>query len=344
MRSQPLKNILILNFDYPGAVMLTIPAIIALRESFPNAKLVHYLGKNVAELLEYSPCADRVIIRNKKAKLVDKYRLVQTLRKEPFDVVISFCCAESKILLAYLSKAPIRIGFAQSKLPFLLTHRVFQPPLGRHMVENNLDLIRVLNPSCTTHPLTVWLAQEDCDFADRFWAEYNLSSSPIVIALHAGVSESYRRWALSSMAELADRLIRQLQAKIVFVGGEPDKTITEELISQMQYQPINAVGKTGLRQLSALLKKCSLYVGVDSGPMHFAAASGIPVVALFGPSDPLRAGPYTKTAWVIRKELSCSPCYKGDCDNNLCMQQITVDEVFTTIENILKTKPIKSTI
>lgn len=336
MANKPIKKILVLNFDYLGAVMLTIPALIALRESFPDAKLVHYMGKNVAELLEYSSCADQIIIRNKQTQFPDKFRLLRNLRTEQFDAAISFCCAESKTLLSYFSGAPIRIGFAQAKLPFLLTHRVYQPPLGRHMVENNLDLIRALNPSCSSPPLTVWLSEEDTHFAEQFCIEHNLSSSDIIIAMHVGASEVYRRWPVSLMAELANRLIKQFQAKIILVGAEPDKTITTELINLMEWKPINAVGKTSFRQLAAIFNRCTLFIGADSGPMHVAAAIGIPVVAFFGPSDPLRAGPYTKSAWVIRKELACSPCYKGDCDNNICMQQITVDEVFNVIgKNLL---------
>ena len=140
-------------------------------------------------------------------------------------------------------------------------------------------------------------------------------------------------WADEKFAALCDRIAEELKVSVVFTGSERGKL--ENIQSLMKTPSVNLGGKTTLRDLAYLYQRSALLITTDSGPMHLAAAMGTPVIALFGPTDPSRTGPYGKGHVVIRRELSCSPCFLKKCDSMKCMSDITVDEVFHAVKEKL---------
>ena len=139
-------------------------------------------------------------------------------------------------------------------------------------------------------------------------------------------------WPERNFAELADRLIREKNAKIIFTGGGEDRAVNDRILSMMGEKAENWAGETTLKELAALASLSDLFVTTDTGPMHLAAASGARVVALFGPTAPWRTGPYGSSHIVVRTGIDCSPCYQRQCDINMqCMSGISVEEVMRKI-------------
>lgn len=143
-------------------------------------------------------------------------------------------------------------------------------------------------------------------------------------------------WPLKRYAELVDVIASKLKAQPFLIGSKEDAVRVNELLSMTKSNPLNLSGKTSLLQLSALLKKADLLITNDSGPMHIASAVGTPVVAIFGPTRPVRTGPYGNSHVVLQSGLPCANCLKKRCSDLKCMESITVDEVFNSVKKLLK--------
>jgi heptosyltransferase-1 len=138
-------------------------------------------------------------------------------------------------------------------------------------------------------------------------------------------------WSERNFAELADRVIREKNAVIIFTGSSDDRAVIGRIVSMMKRKAENWAGETNLKELAALASLSTVFITTDTGPMHLAAAAGAKVLALFGPTAPWRTGPYGESHVVVRKGLECSPCFQRKCDDIQCMEAITVEEVFEKI-------------
>jgi ADP-heptose:LPS heptosyltransferase len=143
-------------------------------------------------------------------------------------------------------------------------------------------------------------------------------------------------WPLHHMVKLCEEICRQ-DTRIVITGTDDDLAYAETLIKNLKNaKVINACGKTTVNQLACLIKTCSVYISSDSAPLHIAASQGVPFIALFGPTDPLRHTPSAKNCLVIKKDLPCSPCYKSKCKSKKCMELIKPQDVLGAIEKLSK--------
>jgi lipopolysaccharide heptosyltransferase II len=163
-----------------------------------------------------------------------------------------------------------------------------------------------------------------------------------LIACHVSSNNGQsKRWPLPYWATLLDRLIREEGAQIVLTGAPADLPIIENITSRMHEHPINLAGKTSLTQLAALLKRANLLISGDSGPIHMATALGVPIIGIYGPTNPSLSGPVSPDATVLRSTIWCSPCYNmkdpADCRFNTtqCMKNITPTQVFEVVHNEL---------
>jgi ADP-heptose:LPS heptosyltransferase len=139
-------------------------------------------------------------------------------------------------------------------------------------------------------------------------------------------------WDEEKFARLADRLITERRAVVIFTGSPDDRAITERILGMMRENALNWAGETTLRELAALASLADLFITTDTGPMHLAAAAGARVVALFGPTAPWRTGPYGPGHVVVRNGRACSPCFRRTCDDGVrCMEEMTVEEVMEKI-------------
>ena len=161
-----------------------------------------------------------------------------------------------------------------------------------------------------------------------------IKNSKLLVGINPVAKWDTKLWANSKFAELADRLVKQYDASVVFTGSQPDRSTIQDIVSRMETQATNLAGETTLITLAALYEKADFIISTDTGPMHIAAALGTPTVALFGPTAPWRTGPFGSGHQVIRVELECNPCFKRQCETIDCMEQISVAQVLAGVRKL----------
>lgn len=316
---EQIKNILILRNDRFGEFLLNIPALRALKESFKNCRIIALVDPYVKELAQSISFIDEVIEwGRRKHPLMEKLRLINLLKRKNISIAVVLNPSKELNILTFLAGIPIRVGYNR-KLGFLLTHKMEDKKcLGqKHEVEYNLELVRLAGAKTDNNSLSLALD-------NNVSGEPNIDGSGNLVALHPWTSDPVKQWPERNFCELAKRLIKELNAQVVIIGGEVERGKSAQLFDNLDTNLNDLTGKTTLKQLAAILKKCKLLVSCDSGPMHLACALGIPVVAIFrndiSGKTAKRWGPWGKGHIVIEK-------------NNL--SGITVEEVFNKIKEIL---------
>ena len=356
MPSAEIKRLLVVKLADIGDVLTATPALRALRRSLPDARIDVLLTPNSAPVLEDSPLADEVISFDKFAydRMSDALRprsflaalgLGRLLRRKHYDALVLLHHLTTRwgalkyALLAWAVGAPVRAGLDNGR-GFFLTHRAEDRGFGhRHEVEYCLDVVRLLGAENPDPVLEFYPSEEDA-----LWAESILRGRdrPVVV-IHPG-SGGYspaRRWPAEHFARLADELAAR-KATVILVGTPADEVSRVARLTRSR--PLNLEGRTTLGRLGALLAGSDLFVGADSGVMHLAAAMRVPLVAIFGPTNPRAWGPWTphSPSRVVRLELPCSPCSYVDftvnregCPSRRCMTHLEVEYVLEAVEEML---------
>ena len=347
------KRILVLRYRFIGDTILTIPFLRNLRRAEPDAYIAWVVAPGSSDVVQGIPYVDELIFwdpvtihadsRGTHKTLGDKLGFIRDLRARRFDKVYVLKRSFGSALMAFLSGAGKRIGFATEGRSFLLTTGV-KYRHDQHEVQNFLDLLRADGISVTDDHLEAWLSSEERHFADRFFEEAGVKPGELVIGIHPFAANPPRAWHLDNFIELAERIQEQYGARIIFFGGPKDLEALPTIRSAMKNPPLEAVGATSLRQTMALLSRCSLLVCNDSGIMHLAASLQVPLVALFGPQSPLKFGPWGDTCRVVSQQFPCSPCkqrFFTECEPSprgkpMCMEAITVNDVVFEIVTLVE--------
>ncbi len=338
-----MQNILIIKLRYIGDVLLATPVLRLLRSRFPGARLTMAVNEGTEDVLKWNPDLDEVLVVD-RGGLARQIRFMREVRCRRFNCVIDLTDGDRSAMLSRLSGAPVRIGFNEEhRWRGLLYTSVSQVGSDAiHRVERDLQAVRLLGLEPKASPLVLRTSHQDEEDAARLLAEEGLdagSPSPLVM-FHPGARYWFKAWPAERFATLADRLTDAYGCRVLVGGDVRDRQAADEIRARTRSAPAVLAGRTTLLQFAAVLKRCSLFVGNDNGPMHMAAALGTPVVALFGPSDPSVWGPRGMKIEVLYKGLDCRRCFHPTCkrgeDN--CMRQISVDEVFTAAGRLLVRK------
>ena len=341
------KKILVMRYRFIGDTVLTVPFLRNLRESYPAAHIDLMLEPFSGQVIEGCPYVDRVIpfefktihtysSRSQRSRISGYLYYRRLIRDGRYDAVFVLKRSLSSALLAWTARVPRRIGFATEGRGLLLTDRVAYRE-DQHEVENFLDCLRTLDIPIRSRSLELWPSPE----ADRkvlsLFAAAGWKSDDLKIIIHPAASLPAKQWPLERFAAVMKTLKQRYGAHFVYTGAKGDAPLYRELERQGPFDGLNLCGVTSLRENLSAYRASHLFFGVDSGPMHMAAAMGVPVVALFGPTDERKWGPWGEGHAVITKRLSCYPCKPHKCSGNECMKRITVAEVLETVENKLKT-------
>jgi len=347
-----------------GDVLTVTPALRALRQSFPGAHIDALVPPNSAPVLVGSPLVDGILISRKfryeglldalrPGVLAEALYLLSKLHSFRYDTTVilhhlTTCWGALKYAaLALASGAKVRIGLDNGR-GWFLTHRACDHGFGaKHEVEYWLDVVALLGARTDDPSLEMAIREEDEAFVN---AQIPMTDDqrPLV-AIHPG-SGGYslaRRWDAEGFARVADALVERYGARIVLVGTPADGI--SKVASLMHSEAVNLEGKTTLKRLAAVLRRCDLFIGADSGVMHLACAVGTPVVAIFGPSNHKAWGPWMPRgeeqgrAVVVRADLPCSPCsYVGfsvgrreGCKARTCMRLVTPEMVLGAAAKLL---------
>jgi len=327
------KSILVMNTGgWIGDMILLTPALRALRAEFPEAHIDMLVNPLVRELMERNPYLDEVIVYDKRGaqKGVRQMRsMADELRAKQFDTaVILHPNSVRSAVLAFMAGIPERVGANQRGRGFFLTTKVKRRG-NIHEIQRYLDTVNSIADTNHDAKLEFWgINKDDESFAEHTLADYTCP----IIGINPCTTWPSKQWPTERFARLIDLLSEQFSARVVLTGIAGDVHVGNEIMGQVSSKPLNLIGHTTLWQLGALISRCTLYITCDSGPMHVSAALGTPTIALFGPTDPIRHGPFGAGHTVVKKDMRCSPCYERKCESCDCMLAIQVEDVMEVIK------------
>lgn len=340
-----MKNILVVKLRYIGDVLLATPVFRALRDRFPEARLTAAVHRGTEEILKGNPNIHEVLVVE-RGGLGEQRRFLGEIRRRRFDCVIDLTDGDRSAILAGLSGAPVRIGFNEEhRWRGLLYSTVATVGPGVvHRLEHDLEALRPLGIDPKPGPLALSVAPEHDVNAGRLLEELGAGrdSKPLVM-IQPGARYWFKAWPAPRFAELADRLTEAFGCRVLVGGNQQEVSLAETIRSQSRSKPLILAGRASLPDYAAILKRCALFVGNDNGPMHMAAAMDVPVVALFGPSNPEEWGPRGRRVRILYKGLDCRRCFHPTCERGeqSCMQQITVEEVFAAAGSLLTPQTVE---
>jgi len=342
MTGRSPHNILVRVPNWIGDAVMCLPALMDLRECFPQADITILARPTIAELLREQCGIKGVMVYEHRTAHQGPFgllRLSHVIRKRAFDMAVLFQNAFEAGLLALISSIPARIGYATDGRGWLLSHAVPLPPQQTlHHTRYYQQLVQTITqvPSQNRNPKLVLTTNDQFAFQKRF-VEVGSSSNTLWVGINPGsVYGSAKRWLSERFAEVGDRLVEQIQkehpefssVRCVLIGGKGEEALGMEIANQMCTQPIVLSGKTTIQELMAVLTHCAVLVTNDTGPMHVAQALGVPVLAIFGSTDPETTRPVGEESCVIREQVRCSPCLLRSCPiDHRCMTNISTDQV-----------------
>ena len=344
-------NILIVKLSAIGDVIHTLPSLAALRKLYPEAHITWVIEEASADLITGHPHLDRVIVSRRKRwlrelgdpqkagqALKEIKEFLKLLRDRPYDLVIDFHGLFKSAMIVLISGGRRKLGYdSMQELSGLFLNEKIPEDMGKHAVDRYLDLLRYLKAPETLPEFFIPISEENKKRAEELLEKSGLDRGERFVAVSPIALWETKLWEDEKFARLCDRITGELGVKVVFTGSE--KEGMNKLIQSLMTKPsINLGGMTTLRDLACIYRLSSLLITTDSGPMHIATAVGTPVIALFGPTSPLRTGPYGEGNVVIRKEMDCSPCFLKKCESRRCMKDISVDDVFEAVKAMLDRK------
>jgi len=343
-----VRRVLLIKPSSLGDIVHALPVLAALRETWPTVHIAWLCGRSLAPLLERLSLLDEVIPFDRARygrmwrslpAFLDFWRFAGELRRRRFDLVIDLQGLIRSGLLAFLSGAPRRVGFADAReLAWLFyTQRVPCPPTARHAVEKNLYLGRFLGLAAGPPRFPLGLTADEVAAARELLALAAGRPMEAFIAVIPGARWESKRWPAERLAQLIDAMHSEGMPPCVLLGSPEERRSTDRILAACRSRPLDLVGRTSLRELPALLSLAKLVVCHDSGPMHLAAALNRPLVAIFGPTSPQRTGPYSPLARVVTNPVPCAPCFARRCPlgHHDCMQKLEIAAVLEQVRAAL---------
>jgi heptosyltransferase I len=266
---------------------------------------------------------------------------VPELRAAGFDLVVDLQGLFRSGAMSWLSGCGRRIGFADARegSPLFYTQQVEVPNGPMHAVDRYLLVAEALGAERPSQPRFEFLdLPQDRRTVETILTETGVAASLPWIAINASARWETKRWPLRHFAEAADGLSEALALPIVFIGGAAEREEAQAVMALMRTNAVDLTGQTPVGLLPCLLRQAAVLITNDSGPMHIAAAVGTPVVALFGPTDPRRTGPYGKGHLVLSHAVECSPCFSRDCFRAVkleCLVEVKPDQVVRAVQQQL---------
>ena len=343
-----IKEILVIRTAYLGDVIMTLPILKPLKESYPRARISFLTSSKAKEVLENNPYIDEILIYDAfwfypngfKRAVKDYLTFLQILRFRRYDLVIEARAdIRDILLLAYLSKNRYRVSYKVGGGACLLTHIVpFQKI--KHKVDYHLDIARRLNCKIDCVEWNIYLTKSEEQQAEHILTKKGGVLGKPIVAIHPGARKELKRWSGSGFATVADALTDSLNASVILAGGPDEIELVKQIEGMMKNKPLILAGKTTLRELAALLKKCDLFICNDSSPLHIASTIKTPTVAIFGPSKSKETGPYGNIHRVVEKDFPCRfTCDEDVCEHKVyqaCMKAITPDDVYNAAMELIK--------
>jgi heptosyltransferase-2 len=352
--AQPIhqaQKILVRVPNWVGDAVISLPALLKLRERFPAAELTVLARPTVAGVYGSVAGVDRVIDFEHQGRhrgWGGWLRLAGELRAQRFDLAVLFQNAFQAALITFLAGIPRRLGYARDARGPLLTHPIRLPRPGEtppHETYYYLELlrragwldtlpvvdeVRLSPPPASVEAMRQRLRGRGLELGGG-------SRRPLVVLAPGASYGSAKCWLPERYAAVADRLVEAFDAVVLLCGTPAEGALGEAIAARMRNQPISLVGQTALEEFLALLPTADLFLGNDSGAMHLAAGVGLPQVIIFGPTDEAGTAPLNPAARLVRHPVSCSPCFLRHCPvDHRCMTGVGVEDVWPVVEAALR--------
>ncbi len=327
-------KILIRATNWVGDAILALPALRAVRGKFPNAYIAIVTRPYVADIYREQSICDDLLPYDPKGQhrgWRGRELLAKELRAQKFDVALLLQNAFDAAWLAWRAGVPQRIGYARDGRSLLLTKSIPVPKPGEIPAHEKFYYLELLRRSGWIDSLPdeahikLRVSDEARQRAELALCEAGARSNALRIAVGAGASYgSAKCWPPERFAKALNEILSYSDADVVLFGTAAEATVSAAIASELRRAPIDLTGKTSIAELPLLLSKCHLFLGNDSGAMHVAAAVGLPVVAVFGPTDPDGTAPVTARASIVQQKPYCSPCFLRRCPtDHRCMKAVT---------------------
>ncbi|MEK7309112.1 MAG: putative lipopolysaccharide heptosyltransferase III [Nitrospirota bacterium] len=351
-----IKKILVIKFRHIGDVLLTVPAIRALKETFPGVSISALVNSGTEEVLTGNTVVDEVIVFDRALKslpavsrYVKEIKFIRGIRLRRFDMTVDLTGGDRAAVVSFISGARYRLAWNPGKKGFL-SKRFLYTHLAdidkqKHMVLQNLDVVKNFGITTEDTDVDFFIPGEARLLINKILKENNIKSGDTIVHVHPTSRWLFKCWKDEYMADVIEWLIEQ-GIRVIMTsapdGKEMEKakkilSLTSPRTKNYASEVINLCGKTTIKELAAISEISDLFIGVDSAPMHIAAAVGTPVIALFGPTG-REWIPYGQGNIVISKDMPCKPCKKGMCEGILlreCMAAIKPDDVKEAVCKIL---------
>ncbi|MFC1839785.1 lipopolysaccharide heptosyltransferase II [Thermodesulfobacteriota bacterium] len=337
-----IKKILIRATNWVGDVVMTLPALEAVNNCYPGSHISILAKSWVAPLFEGHPAVnDIIVLENSEGKisgLKEVFRISRKLKQMNFDMAILFQNAFEAALIAFLSGIKQRVGFSTDHRDLLLTDPVSMKfnLKTNHQVGYYLDILRHLGCSCEISDPTLYVSKDSKSKAGVLLKKMGIKKEDTVLGLSPGaIFGPAKRWPPDRFASIGDRACEEWNARVIIMGSSREKEICNRVSEKMKHESVNLCGATGLSEALGVIEQCDLFLTNDSGLMHVAGALKVPLVAIFGSTNPRATGPKGSSSKVIWHEVECSPCLKQKCPIDFhCMMDINPDEVWTALNEI----------
>lgn len=341
---------MIIKLSAIGDVVHSLPLLEALKRHFPDARIDWLVEEGAAQIIEGHPALERIIISRRKpwqkrlsrslayaAVLREIRRFLQEIRSREYDLIIDLQGLLKSGILTGLARGKRKIGMdgAREGGWLFFNERPIAVDYDQHAIDRYLKLGAYLDCEISGWQGRIPVFEPDKRRVDELLRRYDLQDKPLV-AINPVARWKTKLWRPERLAAVADRIREELAHEVVFTGSAEDRRLIRETMAFMQSKAFNLAGQTSLKSLACLYGRCRTLVTTDTGPMHMAAAMGLPVVALFGPTAPWRTGPYGEGHAVIRSDLDCSPCFKKKCEHVQCMDRIRTADVFESVKRVLE--------
>ncbi len=333
-----MNNILVIKLRYLGDVLLATPTLKAVKASWPAARLTMLVNRGTEEVVTGNPNVDEVLVLD-RGPLASQYKFAMAVRRRKYDLVIDLTDADRSAFLSWLSGAPMRIGFnvEQRSRGFCYTTVVRPGPDVVHRVDRDCAALGPLGIRAKPDPPEMWINKQDHEAAEELLRRLEVDDVRPIAVLQPGARYWFKAWPPERFARLADHLAETHGHQVLIAGSGQERQLAKTIRDAAKSRPAVMVGEATVKQFAAVLKRAVLLVGNDSGAMHIAAAMGTPVVALFGPSNPMEWGPRGGPVEILYKGLDCRACFHPTCrrGEENCMRLISVEEVCFAVTKIL---------
>ncbi len=323
---------------------MTTPAIKILRDEFPDAFISYLIEPPYIELVENHPNINEVLVLRRDWTFNEFLKFIKKVRNRDYDLLIDFHCGPRASLISFLSNAKLKIGFKVKYRHFVYDIKVPRKKENGyyHSVESHINLVKAIGIKDLTYEEIPSLnlpspSEEERQKIEKFMNDNNLLKYKKIV-LHISAGNEYRDWGIKNIAELIQLFSKNSEIKVILVGDNKDRRAEKAIYEKVGNNFLSLVAQINLMELRELISRSNLFIGSDSGPMHIAATTSTPIVALFGPTSPAIFGPWKAKARIIEKEFNCRPCRQKKCiyRDFRCLRTITPEEVYKASVDMLE--------